>query len=202
MTAIPSVGVRFRNPAADFKDQQPTPSNGGRLPESKSQYRVENSKAEHRGQFRALSEMQFQQQSYTRYIILESLCYWPPEYFKNEKSELALANIWSLGITLIELVSGSVPYRDKNGKVPTNIILLQNMIINLNTNNTVEDHFNGYSEEIKNLVKSCLEPIEERLNHEALKNNDFLKNYRATGSEKLVQDIIKKYHQVSFNVVF
>uniref|UniRef100_A0A914D0G2 mitogen-activated protein kinase kinase n=1 Tax=Acrobeloides nanus TaxID=290746 RepID=A0A914D0G2_9BILA len=81
----------------------------------------------------------------------ESLCYWPPEYFKNDKSELALANIWSLGISLIELVSGSVPYRGKQDKVPKNIILLQNMITNLDTNKTVDDHFNGYSEEIKKL---------------------------------------------------
>uniref|UniRef100_A0A914EDW6 Protein kinase domain-containing protein n=1 Tax=Acrobeloides nanus TaxID=290746 RepID=A0A914EDW6_9BILA len=56
------------------------------------------------------------------------------------------ADIWNLGITLIEVVSGSVPYRDKKGNIPNNIILLQNLIIILDSNITVDEHFKGYSE--------------------------------------------------------
>uniref|UniRef100_A0A914E245 mitogen-activated protein kinase kinase n=1 Tax=Acrobeloides nanus TaxID=290746 RepID=A0A914E245_9BILA len=104
------------------------------------------------------------------------------------------ADIWSLGITLIEVVSGTVPYRDKKGNIPNNIILLQNLIITLNPNITVDERFNGYSEEIKDFVKSCLRKEKERPKYSDLLVTKFYKNLETIDSETLVKRVMEKYH--------
>ena len=99
-----------------------------------------------------------------------------------------------MGITLIELVTGSVPYRDKKGNIPSNIILLQNLIVNLDTNKTVEDALEGYNEGTKDFVKSCLKKVEERPKYKELMETTCCQSCETIDPQKLVRDILKEYY--------
>jgi hypothetical protein len=103
-----------------------------------------------------------------------------------------------LGITLIEIVTGRVPYRDRKGNIPNNIILLQNLIVNLDTNKTVEDAMGGYTEGIKNFMKSCMKKVEERPKYDNLMDTQFYKFCEKIELEKVVQILLKKhFYQVN-----
>ena len=107
-----------------------------------------------------------------------------------------------MGITLIELVTGSVPYRDKKGYIPSNIILLQNLIVNLDTNKTVEDALEGYNEGTKDFVKSCLKKVEERPKYPDLMDTQLYKRCETMELEKVVQMLLKEhYYQVNRYVI-
>lgn len=129
-----------------------------------------------------------------------SLSYWPPERFEGEKTKFDVrADIWSLGITLNEIVTGTVPYRDKKGNIPNNIILLQNLIENLDAVITVEENFKGYTEETKSFVKACLSPVETRPKYESLMSTDFYGTCEKIDS-KFVEICLKKYYyQVKYS---
>ena len=133
------------------------------------------------------------------FTILGSLSYWPPERFEHEKAKFDVrADIWSIGITLIELVTGSVPYKDKRGNIPNNIILLQNLIVNLNTNKTVEEAFIGYTEGTKDFVKSCLKKVEKRPKYDDLMATQFYQSCEKMELKKIVQILLKKhFYQVN-----
>ena len=131
--------------------------------------------------------------------ITGTVRYWPPERFESEKAKFDVrADIWSIGITLIELVTGSVPYRDRKGNIPNNIILLQNLIVNLDTNKTVEDALKGYTIGTKDFVKSCLKKVEVRPKYDDLMATQFYKSCEKIELEKIVQILLKKhFYQVN-----
>uniref|UniRef100_A0A914D1P2 mitogen-activated protein kinase kinase n=1 Tax=Acrobeloides nanus TaxID=290746 RepID=A0A914D1P2_9BILA len=138
---------------------------------------------------------------YEGQALICALSYWPPERLEHDKAKLdVLADIWSLGITLIEIVTGSVPYRDRKGNIPNNIILLQNLILNLDTSKTVEDTMGGYTEGIKNFMKSCLKKVEERPKHDDLMATQFYKCCEKIELEKAVQILLKKYYYQDLSI--
>lgn len=89
------------------------------------------------------------------------------------------ADIWSLGIVLVELVLGTVPYKDSKGNIPNNIILLQNQIINLKAKELVDSTFliPTYSEEVREFVRLCLQDIEFRPKYDELQATAFYQRY-------------------------
>uniref|UniRef100_A0A914ESH1 mitogen-activated protein kinase kinase n=1 Tax=Acrobeloides nanus TaxID=290746 RepID=A0A914ESH1_9BILA len=109
-----------------------------------------------------------------------SLCYWPPERFDIEKSKYdTCPDIWGLGITLVEIVSGSVPYKDKRGRMPQNIILLQNLILQLDTPKLVKETFqeDSFSNVTREFVQLCLNRVPDRPKYSKLQETAFYKQY-------------------------
>uniref|UniRef100_A0A914C7P1 Protein kinase domain-containing protein n=1 Tax=Acrobeloides nanus TaxID=290746 RepID=A0A914C7P1_9BILA len=106
------------------------------------------------------------------------------------------ADVWSLGITLIEIVHGSVPYRDRKGLIPNNIILLQNLILTLDPIATVDEHLDGYTKEIKDFVKSCLKKVNDRPKYNDLMETPFYKNRETIDSEAIVKNLIEKHYPI------
>jgi hypothetical protein len=79
--------------------------------------------------------------------------------------------------------------------------MLQGLIVNLDTNKTVEDTFRGYTEETKDFVKSCLKKVEERPKYKELMETTCCQSCETIDSQELVQDILKKhYYQVKNNI--
>src|SRR5262245_48469323 len=101
-------------------------------------------------------------------------------------------------MTLVEIVRGALPYQDSHGNLPKNPILLQNLITNLETEETVDESFpNGvFSNESRDFVKTCLKKQENRpkftrsrtlgpieIEFPGLNEMEFYRQYSARGEE-------------------
>jgi len=98
-------------------------------------------------------------------------CWMAPEVIEQEGGYDNKADIWSFGITLMELANGKTPY-DK--QKPLKVLKL----IMCNDPPQLEGNF---SSELKQIVKSCLikEPPSERPSAEALLNHPYWKHSKA-----------------------
>lgn len=109
--------------------------------------------------------------------------------------------MWSLGITLIETVSCSLPYLDKKGNIVNNIVLLQNKILNLNTPLLIQKTFDSeYSKEIREFVQLCLNPLDKRLKCEELMKTNFYLQYKQVDSIKTTNRFLTRYY-VNFDLL-
>uniref|UniRef100_A0A914EEW2 Protein kinase domain-containing protein n=1 Tax=Acrobeloides nanus TaxID=290746 RepID=A0A914EEW2_9BILA len=91
-----------------------------------------------------------------------------------------LAAVWSLGITILEIAYGKLPYEFVFDEYNNheNILALQNCIRNAKASDLVEKCLPStyYSDMIREFVRRCLEKVKNRPDFEALKNMEF---YRA-----------------------
>lgn len=126
-----------------------------------------------------------------------TLAYWPPERFEPEYDKFDVrADIWSFGITLVEIVLGRLPYQDKNGRAPNNIILLQHLILHLQTEGLIEKTFSqsDFSCDIREFVGLCLRQVLQRPKIDRLKETRFFKTYASKSQEErntIVADWLK-----------
>ena len=124
--------------------------------------------------------------------ILGTVCYWPPERFESEKSKFDVrADIWSLGITLVEITRGSIPYRDKKGNIPSNIILLQNLILNLDTVDLIKTTFplGSFSSVTREFAQLCLNRVHERPKYDKLQETSLYQKYGPKKNEERNQKV-------------
>lgn len=79
---------------------------------------------------------------------------------------------------MLEVVNGKIPYGED--KIPSNIIVLQNLIVNFDTDNVVDRVFHdkeAYGEGTREFAKLCLQRVAERLKYDGLKETEFYKKY-------------------------
>uniref|UniRef100_A0A914DK45 mitogen-activated protein kinase kinase n=1 Tax=Acrobeloides nanus TaxID=290746 RepID=A0A914DK45_9BILA len=123
-----------------------------------------------------------------------TLCYWAPERFsldyKHDDSIYNIGcNVWSLGITLIEIILGKLPYKDRKGRLTENIVLLKQQIGELQTSN-LDDHLGQKSiaDSVKGFIQKCLVTSIEERTYDMIAGTEFYKSIK-----KPYNEVVKKY---------
>lgn len=107
-------------------------------------------------------------------------CYMAPEILNSDAGYSEKTDIWSLGLTVIELATGKMPYEGKK--------FMESMVLIL-SENPPELPKEGYSAAIRDFVSCCLRiNPEKRATASELMNHKFLKN--AGGNEAIANSII------------
>lgn len=140
-----------------------------------------------------------------------TIAYWPPERFfgvyddnydpRDAKYDVR-ADIWSLGITMVEVIRGKHPFKNENttdnNHPQSDLIGNQNKILDLSHNENVEklldECLNGktYSVEVRKFVAACLEDIKTRPKYNALIEMKFYNDYASMTVPSNVRRALKK----------
>jgi mitogen-activated protein kinase kinase 5 len=105
------------------------------------------------------------------------------------------ADVWSLGLALIEVVHGRIPWIDELGDEYTggNAIVLQAYISNIDGDYLAKKYIKAnYSFFARNFITQCLRDYEKRPKYEALKESMFYKMYSLMGKEDVAK-LFKTY---------
>lgn len=119
----------------------------------------------------------------SRFTVIGTPCYMAPEVLQNTDGYTEKADIWSFGITAIELAMGSAPYASM---APLQII--QKV---LKAPPPILTASSGFSQEFRDLVKACLnyDPSKRPTAHELLQYKFFQK---VKGPEYIRDNVLVK----------
>jgi len=126
-----------------------------------------------------------------RETFVGTVCWMAPEVMEQAKGYDSRADIWSLGIVAIEMVTGSAPY---NKYPPMKVILLtlQNNAPNLDTvSSENKDKYKKYSKDIRKFISKCLqkEPGKRPPSKDLLKDS-FFKKSKSNSKEFIVNRLL------------
>lgn len=126
-----------------------------------------------------------------RETFVGTVCWMAPEVMEQAKGYDSRADIWSLGIVAIEMVTGSAPY---NKYPPMKVILLtlQNNAPNLDTvDPESKDKYKKYSSLLRKFISKCLqkEPGKRPSSKELLKEG-FMKKAKSNSKEFIVNRLL------------
>jgi len=114
-----------------------------------------------------------------------TFAYWPPERFQSVERYDSKCDIWSYGITLLELLYRKLPYKLENGDKFSfnNYNYMQNAIIEFNAkvffdkfdlNEMFSDRLVPYEKnEIREFILKCVEKLDSRPTSKELKMQHF-----------------------------
>ena len=111
--------------------------------------------------------------------------YLPPERLDNDEPYDIRTDIWSLGITLIEIVYGAIPYDIKGFDSQHHVVQIINIIKNVNADKIMEQCFSKkYSKELHSFTRSCLNELSSRPKCTDLMGTNLYKSFIAKDDNK------------------
>lgn len=115
--------------------------------------------------------------------------YWPPEHFQNSPIKYDVRpDLWSLGITLFEVILGRLPYvMSENDEITAHIVIPK-----ANLEIVIEENVRklGYSEDLCEILSLlCARQVENRPKLQELQTSNFYKTFENVEKER-ISDII------------
>uniref|UniRef100_A0A914DWN2 mitogen-activated protein kinase kinase n=1 Tax=Acrobeloides nanus TaxID=290746 RepID=A0A914DWN2_9BILA len=121
-----------------------------------------------------------------------TMLYLPPERFEDYGKDVYdnRADVWSLGITLLELVRGFNPYGETRNELP----YMVNKIRNSKIDELIEECFCSgrsfsYSPQLKSFIRSCLNEYNIRPRCEDLKRTPFYEFYSSISKDHIAKEL-------------
>jgi serine/threonine protein kinase len=91
------------------------------------------------------------------------LPYLPPERLNSDQPYDDRTDIWSLGVTLVEIVYGDNPYGIKEFNPECHLVPIMNIIKSMDGDKIMSQFFSEkYSLVLRSFIKECLEELSSR----------------------------------------
>ena len=122
--------------------------------------------------------------------------YIPPERFNSDQKPYdERTDIWSLGITLVEVVYGSIPYNVKEFDSRDDFGQIINVIKKANGDKIMRQCFSeNYSIVLRSFIRDCLEEFSSRPRYSELMERMLYKSFEfKNGKEHIMELFIKIY---------
>lgn len=103
--------------------------------------------------------------------------------------------MWSLGITLLETIQGSIPYVSDSIKLTSEkVFLVQRIITQLDTIDLIQRVCKSfYSENWLDFIKKCLNPLDNRPKLKQLCETKFYEESNKSFDVRIIKDFIREY---------
>ena len=126
------------------------------------------------------------------------LQYLPPERFEDDQPPYDdRTDVWSLGITLVEIAYGDIPYDVKGLRPNEDYAKIMNIIKNANGEEIMSRCFNeGYSDNLRYFVKSCLNELSSRPKYQELIETNLYKSFIAKDDNKNTMKLFIQIYSV------
>lgn len=135
-----------------------------------------------------------------------TIAYWPPERLLDADAKYDIrSDVWSLGISLLEVILGKLPYMTEStsSQNPSNehqrsTQLSAIFVLNCATTSLLDEIMGNdvrpkYSEELCDFVKSCLQKVENRPKPDALAKSIFYLANSDDSKQKEAREYIEDF---------
>jgi len=135
-------------------------------------------------------------QANRRETFVGTVCWMAPEVMEQGTGYDFKADIWSLGIVAIEMVTGAAPY---NRYPPLKVIMLtlSNAPPTLDTISDTREKYKKYSKDIRKFISKCLQKLShDRPDAKALQKENFMKKAKSNTKEFIVNKMLNQMPQM------
>ena len=125
-----------------------------------------------------------------------TLLYWPPERFGGEPYD-ERTDVWSLGITLVEIVYGDIYNLYNIKEFQNDEVKVMNRIKTANGDEIMSRCFSeSYSADLCDFVKSCLNELNSRPKYQELMETGLYKSFVAKDYKLNAMEMFMKLYSV------
>lgn len=132
-----------------------------------------------------------------RETFVGTVCWMAPEVMEQGTGYDFKADIWSLGIVAIEMVTGTAPY---NKYPPLKVIMLtlSNAPPTLDTISDTREKYRKYSKDIRKFMSKCLQKLpHDRPGAKELQKENFMKKAKSNTKEFIVNNVLNQMPEIS-----